>query len=323
MPEILDTVLLLALPASGKSEVRRYLAHVPPDVRRRDFHMGPTVQLDDFPYVHMMRRTDEELAGLGAPRAFFRTAETPFQDPRDWGTLIELINEDHADLLARRTATQASAAALLLDRIDAAARRVGIEPRIGRLSRATRSALERALESEARKMLVEKHEGYPDTLAGKTLVIEFARGGPSGAAMPLAAPLGYGHSLALLSPAILERAAVLYIWVTPEESRRKNAERSDPKDPGSILHHGVPIDVMLNDYGCDDMDWLEARAPRPGTLSVQAHGRTFELPVARFDNRVDRTSFIRKEPAAWRPAEIRAVEEGLRGALARLAAART
>ena len=47
MSKTFDAVLLLALPASGKSEVRRYLAHVPPAACRDDFHMGPTVQLDD------------------------------------------------------------------------------------------------------------------------------------------------------------------------------------------------------------------------------------------------------------------------------------
>ena len=56
MAEILDVLLLLALPASGKSEVRRYLASLTPEQCRRDFHMGPTVQLDDYPYVHMMRQ---------------------------------------------------------------------------------------------------------------------------------------------------------------------------------------------------------------------------------------------------------------------------
>lgn len=322
MAEILDTVLLLALPASGKSEVRRFLARQSPEVCRGSFHMGPTVQLDDFPYVHMMRRIDDERAALGEERAFFRSPERPFRDARDWGTLIELVNEDHADLIARRVLEPASAARLLFERIDRAGAKVGMAPRLAGGLAELPKRLEDRLEAEARDLLAEKHENYPATLEGKTLVIEFARGGPAGAALPLAAPLGYAHSLSLLSPAILERAAILYIWVTPEESRRKNAERTDPSDPGSILHHGVPIEVMLNDYGTDDMDWLEAHAARPGTVAVRAHGRSFDLPIARFDNRVDKTSFIRKNPAAWKPDEVRAVHEGLARALERLAAAR-
>jgi len=184
-----------------------------------------------------------------------------------------------------------------------------------------RAEVAKALEAEARAMLDEKVKGYPASLDGKTLVIEFARGGPQGSSMPLRDPLGYEASLARLAPAILERATILYVWVTPEESRRKNAARANPDDPGSILHHGVPIEVMLNDYGCDDMDWLEAHSERAGTLAVRAHGRTFHLPIARFDNRVDKTSFVRADRAAWRAEDVRALHAGLKGALDKLAAA--
>ncbi len=318
MAEILDTLLLLALPASGKSEVRRYLAHLPPETIRRDFHLGETVQLDDYPYVHLMRRIDDELTGLGAPRVFFHAADRSFQDARDWETLIGLLNEDHADLLARRPLRPASAAGLLFDRLDAAAVKAGAPARLAPLPPATRERLAAAIEPEARLQLDEKQAAYAP-LAGKTLVVEFARGGPEGSAMPLAAPLGYRASLPHLSPAILERAAILYVWVTPEESRRKNAARARPDGQGSILHHGVPVEVMRGDYGCDDMDWLERTARRPGTITVEAHGRVFDLPFARFDNRVDKTSFLRADEARWRVEEVRAVHEGLRAAFTRLA----
>src|SRR5262245_35106622 len=98
MTRPLDIVLLLALPASGKSEVRKYLASVPADRALEDFHLGPTVQLDDYPYVHLMRRISEELRALGADGIFFDSSEQPMREPRDWGTLIELLNEDFADL---------------------------------------------------------------------------------------------------------------------------------------------------------------------------------------------------------------------------------
>ncbi len=71
MSKLIDTLLLLALPASGKSEVRRYLAKLTPDQCREDFGLGPTVQLDDFPYVHIMRRIDEELGRRGQETLFF------------------------------------------------------------------------------------------------------------------------------------------------------------------------------------------------------------------------------------------------------------
>ena len=100
--------------------------------------------------------------------------------------------------------------------------------------------------------------------------------------MPLPEPFGYGYSLSKLAEGILEKATILYVWVTPEESRRKNEARTDPNDPGSILHHGVPIEVMLKDYGCDDVDWLEKNSERPGTVTVEARGKKFHLPLARW-----------------------------------------
>jgi hypothetical protein len=128
MTQVLDTVLLLALPASGKSEVRRYLAHLDPEVAARDFHMGPTVQLDDFPYVHLMRRVDDELQAMKQPRLYFEAPDRSFQDPRAWGTLIDLLNQDYDDLVTKRHYAPASAAEWLFGRFDKASEAVGATP---------------------------------------------------------------------------------------------------------------------------------------------------------------------------------------------------
>ena len=321
MAKILDTVLLLALPASGKSEVRRYLAHLDPASAQGDFHMGPTVQLDDFPYVHLMRVIDDSLAAAGQPRRFFEAPDRSFIDRRDWGTLIELLNQDYADLVSKQAYDVAEAVPLLFDRLDRASEVVGIAPRLASLSDALRATVAAAVEGDARAQLEDKLAGYPDTLEGKTLVVEFARGGPDGASMPLDPPHGYQYSLGLLSDALLERAKILYIWVTPEESRRKNDARTNPDDPGSILHHGVPLSVMLGEYGCDDMTWLEAQSARPGAVTIRRGARVFHVPVARFDNRQDRTTFVREAPADWAPADVAALHGGLKAALDHLAEA--
>jgi hypothetical protein len=318
---MIETLLLVALPASGKSEVRKYLASVSPEVGLSDFHLGPTVQLDDFPYVHMMRRIDDALRQARSEPIFFRSSDKPFLDPRDWGTLIELLNEDHDDLVHRRRGVPAPAAGALLDRIDRARSKVGAEAVLGRLPRAARESVCRAIEEEASDLARKKADEVPGSLEGRTVVIEFARGGPEGAKMPLAAPFGYAHSFSLLSPAILEKARILYIWVTPEESRRKNRERANPDDPGSILHHGVPEDVMRNDYGCDDVEHLLSRSSRKGTVPVAARGRTFHVPLARFDNRADKTSFVRNDRRSWTEAQVKALHGGLAEALGGLAAA--
>jgi hypothetical protein len=318
---IIDVLLLTALPASGKSEVRRYMASLTPEQCRNEMHLGPTVQLDDYPYVHMMRRVSQELRRRGHDGLFFDSDDLPMKEPRDWGTLIELLNEDFDDLMKRNRPAPASAAGWLLDRFDAARRKVGARPALSQLEPALRRELLAAIETESKKLLDDKNAGIPDALEGRTIVIELARGGPAGAALPLPPPLGYRYSLATFSKEILQRASVLYVWVTPEESRRKNIERTDPNDPGSILHHGVPMAVMMGDYGCDDMDWLIRNSDRPDTVKLEAYGRPWYLPIGRFDNRVDKTTFVRKDRKDWKPEEIAALHGGLADALGHVMAA--
>ena len=308
-----DIVLLVALPASGKSEVRNFMANLAPERLLREFHIGANLQLDDFPYVHMMRRIDNELEAMGESRIFY-PGEEPFCDGRDWGTLCCLLNEDYHDLINRNVSKPDSAAMLLFERIDRAGGQVGIAPRLGLLPESVRSKLASILEEEARAMLEEKHAQYPDSFENKTIVIECARGGPDGSSMPLTDTFGYQYSLPIFCPEILEKAVVLYLWVTPEESRRKNADRADPNDPGSNLHHGVPMAVMLGDYGCDDMEYLVQLSEKKNTLTVCAHGKTYHLPIGIFDNRVDKTSFLRETADKWDPVLVEEVTAAIRTA---------
>ncbi len=314
MEKTFDIVLLLALPASGKSEVRKYLTNVPADSLRKDFHIGENLQLDDFPYVHLMRRIDDELAKLGKERMFFKSGDKPFINPNDWGTLIHILNEDYYDLMKKNVVKAKSAGAFLIQRIDKAGEKAKISPRLARLDAKTSAAVAAAIEKEARELLDEKHAAYPASFEGRTIVMEAARGGPDGSAMPLKAPFGYQYSLGELAPEILERATILYVWVTPEESRRKNTARTDPNDPGSILHHGVPMDVMMNDYGCDDMGWLEQNSEVPGAITINKGGKKYHLPIGRFDNRVDKTSFLREDKKLWPKEKVEAVHNGLKAA---------
>ncbi|MCA9671375.1 MAG: hypothetical protein KC503_37515 [Myxococcales bacterium] len=316
---LIDTLLLIALPASGKSEVRTFLSTLTPEQCASDFSLGETAQLDDYPYVHMMRRIDEELDAIGAPRLFFAAADRPFKDPIEWGTLIELLNEDYADLRAARRPEPQSPAETLLARIDAARAACGGAKLIALLADDVRAKLVEGIANDARDLYAELRAAIPDSLDGRTVVIEFARGGAEGASMPLEAPRGYAYSLSRLSDEILSRASVLYIWVTPEESRRKNVERADPNDPGSILHHGVPEAVMRQEYGCDDIGYLVERAKTAGTVEVEAHGKTYVLPLARLDNRQDLTSFVRGDRDVWPEQNVAALYGGLSEALTSLA----
>ena len=298
---LIDTLLLLALPASGKSELRRYL-----DTRTAaelaELSLKPSVQLDDYPYVHLMRRVSQELRALGEEPVFFAADDGEWLEPRDWGTLIQLVAEDYAWLAAPPAVSPDGAGSWLLERFDRARRAAGAPSPFGAMDPGTREALCAAIESEAAGLL----RSEPVDVTAHTVVVEFARGGPGGAPMPLAAPQGYSYSLAQLSPEILESAVILYVWVDPAESRRRNRERARPGIAGdaSILHHGVPESVMRDEYGTDDIAWLMDTSERAGTVTVEAHGRRFHLPIVRFDNRVDRTSFLRESVESWDPVAV-------------------
>ena len=298
MSEVFNTVLLVALPASGKSEVRNFMANIEAERLQKEFHIGENLQLDDFPYVHMMRRIDNELQAMGEERIYY-PGEDPFNDARDWGTLCQLLNEDYKDLINRNVVNPDSAAEYLFERIDRASQAVGLPPRNSLIREDVRKKLAETLEVEARQMLDEKNAQYPESFENKTIIIECARGGPDGSSMPLSGSYGYQYSFPQFCPEILENAAILYIWVTPEESRRKNNDRANPDDPGSNLFHGVPMSVMLGDYGCDDMQYLREHTEKENTITVEAYGKKYYLPIGVFDNRVDKTSFLRADKADW------------------------
>lgn len=94
-------------------------------------------------------------------------------------------------------------------------------------------------------------------LPGRTLLVEFSRGGEG----------AYRKALARLSRRALERGAILYLDVSFEESWRRNQARYDRDRRGGILTHAVPWEEMERTYRTDD--WREL-APEPaGYLEVQ------------------------------------------------------
>lgn len=318
MAEIFDTLLLLALPASGKSEVRTFLTQKDPEL----FHMGPTIQLDDYPYVHFQLLIDEALIELGKERIYHAEDNAggrngPFLDSFDWSALIELINEDYHSILTGEVEKPANAAKRLMERLDNAQVKVGGHAKIAALPKDIQEALASKLEKDARDIYNDMANNIPKSRTGHTIVIEFARGGPEGV-YPLPKHYGYAGSLPYLSPELLERAAILYVWVTPAESRRKNRERARPGEDHSILFHGTPESVMIQDYGSDDMLALMESSDKPDTLRIESHGKVFHVPVARFDNRRDLTTFARKDPKDWLPEEIQELNNGIKGAALKL-----
>jgi len=193
MAQLIDVLLLLALPASGKSEVRRYLARSLPSVATT-ISISPHGPARRLPYVHMMRRVSQELRKLGATGS----SSTPTSCDEGAARLGDADRAPERGLRGPRAAppaAPASASEWLLDRSTRPApgrRRAGA----GRLPADARAALVRALAKESSNLLRDKNAGIPESLDGRTVVIEFARGGPDGATLPLPAPLGYRYSLA-------------------------------------------------------------------------------------------------------------------------------
>ena len=314
---MLDTLLLLALPASGKSELRRYLDYASPEVRHNQLHLGELAQLDDFPYVHFFRVIDEHLRDLGKPMQFFKGENDGFLHRKDWGTLLRLVNDDYA-ILANEEPSPVANSLNLFARIDRARALVGAPTVFETMPQDLRNELATRMQGETERLTTELFGARPENMQGRTLIIEFARGGAEGASMPLAPPHGYAYALSQLSSDILKNAGILYIWVDPEESRRKNLARANPDDPGSILHHSAPESVMRNDYGCDDMAHLIETSDRADTIRIEHEDGVFHIPVARFDNRVDRTSFIRDEPESWAASDVDSLHTDLVDAFGRL-----
>jgi hypothetical protein len=66
------------------------------------------------------------------------------------------------------------------------------------------------------------------------------------------------------------------------------------------------------------MAWLIEQSGRPDTVRVETRGQTYLLPLGRFDNRVDKTTFARADREAWKPADVAALRAGIKEALDRL-----
>ncbi len=108
-----------------------------------------------------------------------------------------------------------------------------------------------------------------------TVILEFSRGKEHG---------GYRNALPHLSKAILDKAAILYIDVSWEESLRKNRKRFNPEKPDSILQHSLPDEKLLRLYR--ETDWNEITASDSKEISI---GK-IKVPYANFNNEDDVTT---------------------------------
>jgi hypothetical protein len=312
MKNVFDVILLTALPASGKSEIRNFMAHMEPKDLQSNFHIGQSLQLDDFPYVVFMQKIDMELDKLGLEHFCSLPNGGTFIDVRTYGVLSQMLSEDYHDLKNRVIVKTDRPAEYMFNRIDRARQLAGMEPVLSMYPSDIRAKLIKAMNQEAEKDIAEKNSQYPDSFENKTIIIECARGGKQGSEMPLTGSTGYQYYFKNLAPDLLSNAAVLYVQVTPEESRRKNAARFDPNDPDSSLFHSTPEKVMLNDYGCDDMQYLLDHTEVKDTVTVKNYGRTWHVPAGVIDNRSDMTSFLRADAKEWKKEDINTITNALK-----------
>lgn len=88
------TLLLIARPAAGKSEIINYLKNTPKDKRISRFHIGEFVEIDDFPMLWTWFEEDALLEKMGYPR-LHTTPEGYFISQHMWDLLIERINLEY------------------------------------------------------------------------------------------------------------------------------------------------------------------------------------------------------------------------------------
>ncbi len=115
----------------------------------------------------------------------------------------------------------------------------------------------------------------PDYHQDITTLVEFSRGSEHG---------GYRQAFGHLSDRLLDRAVVLYLRVSFEESLRKNRLRADPDRPDSILGHSLTDENMETLYREDD--WNQISQGDPHYLHVNGK----HVPYSVFENEDDVTT---------------------------------
>ena len=120
-------------------------------------------------------------------------------------------------------------------------------------------------------------------LRDRTIILEFSRGGEN----------GFGEAFAYLSDEIVQRAAIVYVSVSFEESLRRNRRRACPGLEGSILYHSLSDDKMESYYKVNDWDKLSG-GKNEGVIEIKGH----RVPFAVFQNEPEKTD----DPAKLGPA---------------------
>ncbi len=111
-----ETLLLLARPAAGKSEIIDFFKKTPPEQRLAKFHIGQMTEFDDFPILWNWFEEDAILEKMGYPR-LHSDSDGYFLGNHNWDVLIErLCLEHHKWLRDGRPDTKARTAIMEFSR---------------------------------------------------------------------------------------------------------------------------------------------------------------------------------------------------------------
>lgn len=100
-PLCFDTLMILARPGAGKSEIIDFLKRTPPEQRLETFHVGQVTEFDDFPMLWTWFEEDAILERLGHPR-LHTDSDGYFIGVHLWDLLIERLCLSHAKWLRDR-----------------------------------------------------------------------------------------------------------------------------------------------------------------------------------------------------------------------------
>ena len=329
--KVLPILMFCALPASGKSESRRFFKSLTPE-EMAQFHLGDSsTQVDDYPYVDALEKIDVFCKETLGTTVFKDPNTRLFLNGYEWGVLTYLINEDYLDIkkLDKKIPEEYEADPVkwLFKRYDDASEKTGKVPR--RFEELEKKSDKDKFNEFKKKcydlcktVLHDKYDNIPQSLEGKTIIFEFSRGGAKGSSFPLQPPYGYQYTLSLFDDEILNNANILYIWVTPEQSFNKNKQRaleglqgkSQTVSTQLSLNHGVPDSVMNNEYGTDDFEYLISQSKNGKYLPIMKNGKEFKVKAGRLDNRSDLTSDFRKPQKDWTKEQIEKMTEAMKKA---------
>jgi hypothetical protein len=92
---IIRTLILIARPAAGKSEIIHFLSQMSEREREEKYLMGKLEMIDDFPFLWRWLEEDDLLKKMGKP-SLYTNEDGIFQHTYLWDLLIKLIDLEYA-----------------------------------------------------------------------------------------------------------------------------------------------------------------------------------------------------------------------------------